>query len=159
MRKKINTILILLALLSVTVCAVSYIIRYSQVSDVYLRYSDRDDLRVAFVKGYRLDDSTVVDVTTLAAVDSASWENLLREMNFKNETINELVNAVNNGESVVTEYYCQRNHPEHIVAVNECSDYSLVFFSFNERKTFVFDIESAKQGRRIIAYKNNEILK
>ena len=158
MRKKTNTILIILALVSVAVCVVTHIIRYSQVSDVYLRYKDRDDLRVAFVKGYRFDDSTVVDITTIAAVDEAGWENLLTEMNFERQTINELINAVNNGESVVTEYYCQRDHPEQKVAVKECSDYSLVLYSFNEKTVFIFDIKSLKQGRRIIALKNNEIL-
>ena len=51
-----------------------------EVGEVYRRYCNRDDIRVEFFKDFRIDDSTIVDVTTLTAKDSASWEALLREM-------------------------------------------------------------------------------
>ena len=70
-----KTITLILAITALTLLLTSVFLttkRYTAVSEVYLRYKDRDDLRVAFVKDYRVDDSTVVDVTTLTARDSAS---------------------------------------------------------------------------------------
>ena len=128
-------------------------------SEVYHRYEHRDDLKVGFVKDYRVDDSTTVDVTTLTAKDSAGWEALLRELNVKEETIKKQMEAVKSGKTAVTEYYCMNNHPEQRIKVKECPDFDLVIYSFNEYVTYIFDINTIEQGRRIQAHKNNEILK
>ena len=131
----------------------------SQLSEVYNRYKDRSDLRVAFVKDYRIDDSTNVDVTTLTAKDSASWEALLREMNVKEGMIAIQREAVREGNAVVAEYYCANNHPEQRIKLKECTDFDLVLYSFYEYVIYIFDINTIEQGRRIQAHKNNEILK
>lgn len=41
---------------------------------LYLRYEHQEGVRVGFVKDFRIDDSTFVDVTTFEAMDSAGWE-------------------------------------------------------------------------------------
>ncbi len=130
-----------------------------EVGEVYRRYCNRDDVRVEFFKAFRIDDSTTVDVTTLTAKDSASWEALLREMNIKEGTIRKQTEAVKSGKTALTEYYCMNNHPEQRINVKECSDFDLVIFSFNEYVTYIFDVNTIEQGRRIQAHKNNEILK
>lgn len=130
-----------------------------EVGEVYRRYCNRDDIRVEFFKDFRIDDSTIVDVTTLTAKDSASWEALLREMNIKEGTIRKQTEAVKSGKTALTEYYCMNNHPEQRINVKECSDFDLVIFSFNEYVTYFFDVNTIEQGRRIQAHKNNEILK
>ena len=130
-----------------------------EVGEVYRRYCNRDDIRVEFFKDFRIDDSTIVDVTTLTAKDSASWEALLREMNIKEGTIRKQTEAVKLGKTAVTEYYCMNNHPEQRIKVKECPDFDLVIYSFNEYVTYIFDINTIEQGRRIQAHKNNEILK
>lgn len=127
--------------------------------EVYQRYAGREDLYVSFIKDFRIDDSTTVDVTTLTAYDSASWENLMREMNIKEGTIRKQTEAVKSGKTALTEYYCMNNHPEQRIKVKECSDFDLVIFSFNEYVTYIFDVNTIEQGRRIQAHKNNEILK
>ena len=130
-----------------------------EVGEVYRRYCNRDDIRVEFFKDFRIDDSTIVDVTTLTAKDSASWEALLREMNIKEGTIRKQTEAVKLGKTAVTEYYCMNNHPEQRIKVKECPDFDLVIYSFNEYVTYIFDVNTIEQGRRIQAHKNNEILK
>lgn len=130
-----------------------------EVGEVYRRYCNRDDIRVEFFKDFRIDDSTFVDVTTLTAKDSASWEALLREMNIKEGTIRKQTEAVKSGKTALTEYYCMNNHPEQRIKVKECSDFDLVIYSFNEYVTYIFDVNTIEQGRRIQAHKNNEILK
>lgn len=130
-----------------------------EVGEVYRRYCNRDDIRVEFFKDFRVNDSITVDVTTLTAKDSASWEALLREMNIKEGTIRKQTEAVKLGKTAVTEYYCMNNHPEQRINVKECSDFDLVIYSFNEYVTYIFDVNTIEQGRRIQAHKNNEILK
>ncbi|MBR3829611.1 MAG: hypothetical protein IKJ40_10035, partial [Bacteroidales bacterium] len=86
MKRTITIILSLVALMLVLASLAVSAKRHANVSEVYRRYKDRDDLSVAFVKDYRIGDSIIVDVTTIEATDSASWESLLREMNV-NEVI------------------------------------------------------------------------
>ena len=81
-------------------------------SEVYHRYEHRDDLKVGFVKDYRIDDSTTVDVTTLTAKDSAGWEALLREMNVSDLIIEICNKAAKKGNYTVAFYNCKKNHPE-----------------------------------------------
>ena len=128
-------------------------------SEVYHRYEHRDDLKVGFVKDYRIDDSTTVDVTTLTAYDSASWESLLREMNVNELTIVKQRKAVEEGNAIVSEYYCAKNHPEKRVSLKECMNFDLVIYSYFEKTIYVFNAKTQEQGRRIQAHKNNEILK
>ncbi len=130
-----------------------------EVGEVYRRYCNRDDIRVEFFKDFRVNDSITVDVTTLTAKDSASWEALLREMNIKEGTIRKQTEAVKSGKTALTEYYCMNNHPEQRIKVKECPDFDLVIYSFNEYVTYIFDVNTIEQGRRIQAHKNNEILK
>lgn len=50
-------------------------------SEAYLRYAPNPNLNVAFVEGFRLDDSTTVDVTVISAKDSATWTWMIEEFN------------------------------------------------------------------------------
>ncbi len=127
-------------------------------SEVYRHYCDREDLCVEFFKDFRINDSTTVDVTTITAHDSASWESLLHEMNVKEKTIKNQTNAVRNGEKAITEYYCADNNPGERVSVKKCSDFDFVIFSFNERVLYFFAITSVEQGRIIQTHKIKEIL-
>ena len=127
--------------------------------EVYQRYAGREDLFVSFIKDFRIDDSTAVDVTTLTAKDSAGWESLLREMNVNELTIVKQRKAVEEGNAIVSEYYCAKNHPEKRVSLKECMDFDLVIYSYFEKTIYVFNAKTQEQGRRIQAHKNNEILK
>ena len=50
-------------------------------SEAYRHYSQNPGLDVAFVEGFRLDDSTTVDITLLIAKDSAAFAWLIQEFN------------------------------------------------------------------------------
>ena len=120
----------------------------SELSEVYNRYKDRDDLRVAFVKDYRIDDSTNVDVTTLTAKDSAGWEALLREMNVSDLIIEICNKAAKKGNYTVAFYNCKKNHPEQHTEIDiPNTDY--VLYSYKEYTLYVFDITSRKQRNAI----------
>ena len=46
---------------------------------IYERYAETDNLTVAFVGGYRVNDSLRVDVTFLQATDTAGWSLLKKD--------------------------------------------------------------------------------
>ena len=131
----------------------------SELSEVYNRYKDRDDLRVAFVKDYRIDDSTNVDVTTLTAKDSASWEALLREMNIPKSQIDILRKSYNKGNQSVNHYYCVKGNPEQRTSI-DYPEVDLVVYVQHlkvDRTFYVFDLKNKTQGRIILYHKSNDI--
>ncbi len=117
-------------------------------SEVYHRYEHRDDLKVGFVKDYRVDDSTTVDVTTLTAKDSASWETLLREMNVSDLIIEICNKAAKKGNYTVAFYNCKKNHPEQHTEI-DIPNTDFVLYSYKEYTLYVFDITSRKQRNAI----------
>ena len=162
---KIKSLLCAAAFVLLAVAAV-LVVKYwhhtlpaEECGEVYCRYSNRDDLKVSFLKDFRIDDSTTVDVTTLTAKDSAGWEALLREMNVNELTIVKQRKTVEEGNAIVSEYYCAKNHTEKRVSLKECMNFDLVIYSYFEKTIYVFNAKTQEQGRRIQAHKNNEILK
>ncbi len=129
----------------------------SELSEVYNRYKDRDDLRVAFVKDYRIDDSTTVDVTTLTAKDSASWENLLREMNYPEMLIKIMNENLRNGNRGVGNYYCKKGLPETRTKI-DVPNSQLVIVSPFEKCFYIFDVISKEQAHLIMDFEREDII-
>lgn len=48
-------------------------------TDLYKRYADRTDIRVASVSNFELDSGITADVTLLEAIDDEGWQWLCRE--------------------------------------------------------------------------------
>lgn len=51
-----------------------------EVSEFYTRYADIEGIDAAFVKGYRVNDTTFVDVTMLEVSDSTVWEQVCEDL-------------------------------------------------------------------------------
>ena len=128
----------------------------SECSEVYRRYKDRDNLSVAFVKDYRIGDSITVDVTTITAPDSAGWEQLLREMNVKEGTIEINNRLVREGKHTATTILSAKGYPEKRVSIDTTTSVDLVFFVYSEKCVYVFDANSIDQAHAIADYKRLE---
>ena len=151
---------LLLAFASIlVVVAVKYwprVLTPDQCSEVYRRYKDRDNLSVAFVKDYRIGDSITVDVTTITAPDSAGWEQLLREMNVKEGTIEINNRLVREGKHTATTILSAKGYPEKRVSIDTTTSVDLVFFVYSEKCVYVFDANSIDQAHAIADYKRLE---
>lgn len=156
MKRIITLALALTALILLLTSAMLDMKRYATVSEVYLHYKDRADLKVGFVKDYRVDDSTTVDVTTLTAKDSASWEALLREMNCQESVIEQMRDAVNDGRYLLNNYYCEIGHPEHRIPFNDDGCW-MVYCNPTEKTIYIFHIINSQQGYLIIRSKVREL--
>ena len=47
-----------------------------RVSDLYRRYEPNPHLSVAFIEGFKVNDTLAVDVTTVTALDDEGWDTL-----------------------------------------------------------------------------------
>ena len=127
-----------------------------EVGEVYRRYCNRDDIRVEFFKDFRINDSITVDVTTLTAADSASWEALLREMNKSEGVIKRMREAVNEGVYMLSEYNCEIGHPEKRVPFKAgCSWF--VLLNPTEKTIYICHILNREQVHIIIQNKVREV--
>ena len=54
-------------------------------SDLYKRYASRQELTVAQVSGFKLNETERVDVILVVADDEAAWQQLAKELNIKGE--------------------------------------------------------------------------
>ncbi|MBQ6238290.1 MAG: hypothetical protein IJK07_08745 [Bacteroidales bacterium] len=156
MKRTVTIVLSLIAFLLVLASLAVSVKRHANVSEVYRRYKDRDNLSVAFVKDYRIGDSITVDVTTITAPDSASWENLQREMNQSENMIKRRRELANEGRYQLANYYCEIGHPEHHITYDEGRCW-LVFLNFTEKTIYIFHITSHEQAFKIQESKIKEI--
>lgn len=127
-----------------------------QCSEVYRRFKDSNGLHVAFVKDYRVGDSITVDVTTIEAKDSTSWESLLRGMNVTEESINENKKLVLEGKHTATTRLSAKGYPEKRVSIDTTTSVDLVFFVYSEKCVYVFDVNSIDQAFAIANHKRLE---
>ena len=162
---KIKSLLCAAAFVLLAVAAV-LVVKYwhhtlpaEECGEVYCRYSNRDDLKVSFLKDFRINDSTTVDVTTITAKDSASWEALLREMNIPKSQIDILRKSYNKGNQSVNHYYCVKGNPEQRTSI-DYPEVDLVVYVQHlkvDRTFYVFDLKNKTQGRIILYHKSNDI--
>ena len=54
-------------------------------SELYKRYASRQDLTVAQVSGFKLNDSTRVDVVLVVADNTKAWEQLKHELDIRGD--------------------------------------------------------------------------
>ena len=54
-------------------------------SDLYKRYASRQELTVAQVSGFKLNESEHVDVVIVVADDETAWQKLTQELNIKGD--------------------------------------------------------------------------
>ena len=144
MRKTITIILAIAALASLAVTVGVVVHRHNSVSEVYKQYAGRPDLKVGFVKDYRIDDSITVDVTTITAKDSAGWRWLMETMN-PNPLIDSLHRESQEKEHItLSMYICPKGKPE-IHYCNDTISYDIVIYSPMEKYIYVFDIINERQ--------------
>lgn len=72
-----------------------------ECSDLYRRYADNRHVDAAFLRGFRVNDSVAVDVTTLQARDSVGWVLMCQEFNIK-PAAPSVSESIARGEDVVT---------------------------------------------------------
>lgn len=86
--------LLIIMLSLVTVCSCS---RGVDVTKLYKQYASREDITVANVSGFHLNDTVKVDVVILVADDTAAWQGLKEEFDIRtSEGVTSWMGSVDN---------------------------------------------------------------
>lgn len=148
MKKRIIILLLLLASLAA----------HAQ-SEAYLRYAPNPNLNVAFVEGFRLNDSTTVDVTVISAKDSATLAWLCDDFNLK-EKYNEAVakKEHTNPRYVITWSVAKNDPTQHVFELIE-GEYDFCTLSLYEKRVNIYHIINKQHLLSIMGYHIRKISK
>lgn len=122
-----------------------------EVSALFLRYEHQPGIEADFIKNYRLNDSTAVDVTVLKATDSVAWGNLVQDfcLDYIDSSI---VEDVRKNKNSITIKLFPKGHPcedpDSLMADN-----SLMVCSFTLHEMSIFDLKGNESLSSIITYK------
>lgn len=140
--------LLLVLLLAVTADAAAQ-------EDLYKRYANRTDIRVASVTNFELDSAITADVTLLEAVDDEGWEWMCKEFSLSQPSP-EQQQQMNEGWDVVMFAQRSRQNPALPAAVeNERIDHSsscYVGVSYLSRTIYIFCCSTDRQSDVVVNY-------
>ncbi len=102
----------------------------SSTGDLYNRYASQPGVRVGFIKDFRFDDTTLVDVTTIQALDSTGWHWMLAEF---------AVNTVSDSTGDVLQTY-------------QLDDSHFVFLSYCDSSLCLVDAPTDRQYDAVLRY-------
>ena len=115
--KKRHYIALAIVLAGVAACA--WIILHprqlpvEECGDVFRRYKDVEGVAASFIKGFPVNDTLRLDVTTLQARDSAGWERLLEDFHIRRSSeLPEIVQRwLNEGKDMVGVHLAPKSDP------------------------------------------------
>ena len=116
------------------------------VSALYSRYEHQEGVRVGFVHHFPMDDSTLVDVTTVEALDSAGWIWMREEFDFPPLSDRQQL-LVNEGKEVL-QTWC---------LAADTGQQQFVFLSYGRRSLCVVQVDNEKQLNSVISYQLKQL--
>ena len=124
-----------------------------QCSDVYRQYQGREGLEVSFVKQYRVNDTTAVDVTLIHATTDSAWVSLCEEF-IPDEYPYEFKEPLLYGQSVA-QWTVSKTSPKIKVNISSQDSYNLLVLSSKIKSVCIFHTENIEETLAIIAYQIN----
>lgn len=128
-----------------------------QCDSIFLRYENNKHVSVAYFKDFPINDTTLVDVTTLHALTDSAW-NALCEDFISPHYSNEEKEAVVHG-NTVTFFIVSRKNP--LIRANPLSDNDIDYVALCPNKSTIcfYHIENIDQITNIIFYNTNHLKK
>ena len=156
--------LLLFLLLAVVGVAVAAVVKYraclfhtGQDSELFERYAQVPGVQADFIKDFRLNDTTTVDVTIFEAADSAGWATI-GEMLGIPVLPPDVVDIIMQGKPSSLFFLSPKDNqleqPDTVLCNN-----NLIVYSFQLQKACVYDLVSDEQYNAIISYKVNQLNK
>lgn len=128
-----------------------------QCDSIFLRYENNKHVSVAYFKDFSINDTTLVDVTTLHATTDSAWNALCDDF-ISPHYSNEEKEIVVHGNSV-TFFTVSRKNP--LIRANPLSDNDIDFVALCPNKSTIcfYHIENIDQITNIIFYNTNHLKK
>lgn len=119
-----------------------------RVSDLYRRYEPNPHLSVAFIEGFKVNDTLAVDVTTVTALDDEGWDILRHDFSLA-EVPPEML-AMFDSNSVFTKYVPKKDYSQPMDRSLINND--IILYSMHKRELSLFHIENEEQITAIFEY-------
>lgn len=126
-----------------------------QCSDVYRQYQGQEGLEVSFVKQYRVNDTTAVDVTLIHATTDSAWVSLCEEF-IPADYPYEFKEPLLYGQAV-SQWTVSKTAPQIKVDISSQNNYNLLVLSSKIKSVCIFHTENIEETLAIIAYQINEL--
>lgn len=124
-----------------------------QCSDVYRQYQGQEGLEVSFVKQYRVNDTTAVDVTLIHATTDSAWVSLCEEF-IPADYPYEFKEPLLDGQAV-SQWTVSKTAPQIKVDISSQNNYNLLVLSSKIKSVCIFHTENIEETLAIIAYQIN----
>lgn len=138
-------------MLAAILCTCSQLVAQT---DLYRRYADRDDIKVASVSGFRIDSTSQADVTLIEAIDDSGWQWMKSEFHI-GELSEGQAESLRDGNDIVFFARRSRSNPsESAPVVGERVDASASCYmgiSYLQRAVYIFCADSEEQNDAIVA--------
>lgn len=128
-----------------------------QCSDVYRQYQGREGLEVSFVKQYRVNDTTAVDVTLIHATTDSAWSYLC--MHFLPQTLSEKYKELVIHGNTVNYSIVSKTDPHTIVNPLKSKDFDFLVITNRLNSICIFHTKTMEQVQSLITHESIQLSK
>lgn len=145
MKKRLLIPLVVFLVVAVVGIVASYwprTVPWDECSELYRRYADSPDIRAAYIKDYRVNDSLTINATILEATTDSSWRSLL--VTFHDTITDAAMEPLKRGLDVLSILSSDRR-PDSIMTNDE-----FAVLSRCDRYICVFHIQDSVQREKVL---------
>ena len=124
-----------------------------ECSDTYRRYKDVEGVAASFIKGFPVNDTLSLDVTTLQATDSAGWERLRKDFHIA-PAPEFFQRKIEQGEDMVSVRRASKNGPTLPIDTTDYNNNNVVVISRLYRTVSIFNTNTEAEQD---AVSNNQL--
>ena len=155
-RKKRLCIAVISILLAVLL--VQIVLKYNpsnilghHTSSYYHRYANRNDVSVAYVVDFWLNDTIKTSATILIPRDTAAYYKILQDMHFPQNKIDSIPKDIARGTPGALTRPCERGHPERNITENS-TESDLIVTLYLQKTIYIFEVNNKKERFAIFGY-------
>ena len=122
-----------------------------RVSDLYRRSEPNPHLSVAFIEGFKVNDTLAVDVTTVTALDDEGWDTLRADFRIR-QLPEHTQNKIDSGQDIVSVRIVLKSNPAFPMDTVDMENNVVVGISRLNRVVSIFNTDTEKQIDAILHY-------
>ena len=108
-----------------------------RVSDLYRRYEPNPHLSVAFIEGFKVNDTLAVDVTTVTALDDEGWDTLRADFRIP-ELPPLFQQKIEDGKDMLSMRFVSKTDPSHTMDSVDMLNNNVIAISRLKRTICIF---------------------
>ena len=122
-----------------------------RVSDLYRRYEPNPHLSVAFIEGFKVNDTLAVDVTTVTALDDEGWDTLRADFRIP-ELPDHIQRRIEEGKDLIGVRLVPKSDPTLPMDTVDITRNNVLGISILKRTIAIFNTETESQINATMNY-------